>query len=132
MTETSRRTVLIVDDDALNRKLLETLLIADGYASRSCDSGIAALAAIAEQLPDVVLLDVMMPGMDGFEVVRRLKASPTARGVPLIMVTALDDEASRLRLAGAGVDHILTKPVDRWELRARLAALFHRAGDEDE
>lgn len=132
MTEAGSRTVLVVDDDAFNRKLLETMLALDGYQVRSCDSGMAALAAIAEHLPDAILLDVMMPGMDGFEVARRLKAHPTASKVPLIMVTGLDDEASRRRLAGAGVDQILTKPVDRWQLKTRLAALLHRAGDPDD
>lgn len=132
MTENKARAVLVVDDDALNRKLLETLLAADGYAVRSCDSGAAALRATAEQLPDAILLDIMMPGMDGFEVVRRLKANPAACKVPLIMVTALDDEASRQRLAGAGIDLILTKPIDRWQLRARLAALFQGPGEGHE
>lgn len=132
MTGTRSRTVLIVDDDALNRKLLETLLAADGYVVRSFGSGGEALAAIAAQPPDAILLDIMMPGMDGFEVVRRLKAHPVLRQVPLAVVTALDDEASRRRLAGAGIEHILTKPIDRWQLKARLAALLGGAGDRDD
>ena len=130
MTATPPRSLLIVDDDPRNRKLLETLLVADGYAVRSCDSGAAALRSVAERLPDAILLDVMMPGMDGFEVARRLKADPAACEIPLLMVTALDDEASRQRLAAAGIAHVLTKPVDRWHLKARLAALFGGTGDE--
>jgi len=117
-------TVLVVDDDSLNRKLLETLLRADGYEVSSVDSGSAAIDAVISCPPDVVLLDAMMPGMDGFEVARRLKASPTTHAIPLVMITALDDAASGTRLNAAGVEAVLNKPVDRWELKAALKRIL--------
>lgn len=130
MTDTTTRgTVLIVDDDPRNRKLLETLLLADGFAVRSVDSGTAALAAIAAAPPDLVLLDLMMPGMDGFEVVRHLKADAAGRRLPVVMVTALDDDASHARLAAAGVKHVLTKPVDRWQLKSCLEEIRRQGQD---
>lgn len=121
---TTNRTVLIVDDDSRNRKLEEALLRADGYAVQSVDSGAAALATIGSTPPDLVLLDLMMPGMDGFEVIRRMKADPAMQAIPVILVTALDDAASRARAATAGVTDIITKPIDRWELKACLDKLL--------
>lgn len=126
---TTKKWILIADDDPRNRKLLETLLHANGYQVRAAESGLAALASIADTPPDLILLDLMMPGMDGFEVVRRLKADPASSQIPVIMVTALDDAGSRARLAAAGVSEIITKPVDRWELQACMAKLL---GADDE
>jgi len=123
MNDTQRQDILIVDDDTRNRKLLEAFLITDGYAVRSCGSGAEALRAAAERRPTAILLDAMMPGMDGFETVRRLRAQAETRAIPVLMVTALDDAASRQRLAGAGIHDILTKPVDRWQLKAKLLSL---------
>jgi CheY-like chemotaxis protein len=91
---------------------------------RNAKSGLEALNAIAEAQPDVVLLDIMMPGIDGFEVVRRLKSDKKTLMLPIIMVTALDDEGSRARLAAAGINVMLTKPIDRWELRSLLAHIL--------
>ena len=79
MTTAWRGKALIADDDPRNRKLMNTLLRAEGYEVRCVESGAATLAAIADEVPDVLLLDLMMPGMDGFEVVRRLKAGPATR-----------------------------------------------------
>ena len=124
MTTTLRGSILVVDDDSRNRKLLDTLLRADDYAVRCFENGAAALAAIAVERPDAILLDLMMPGMDGFEVVRHLKADPATRSIPVIMITALDDEASRVRLAASGIDSFITKPVDRWQLKACLEKLL--------
>lgn len=115
---TSKKKILITDDDPRNRKLEETLLLANGYDVRSVDSGQAALDAIAADAPDLILLDLMMPYMDGFEVVRRLKADPSKSHIPIIMVTALDDDGSRARLAAAGISDVITKPFDRWALQA--------------
>jgi CheY-like chemotaxis protein len=131
MTDSARRTVLVVDDDALNRKLIETLLRADGHAVVSADTGAAALAAVAASRPDLLILDLMMPGMDGFEVIRRLRATPAGSRLPILMVTALDDPASRARLAAAGIERVLTKPVDRWQLKAQVAAVFRDGGEND-
>jgi CheY-like chemotaxis protein len=116
--------ILIVDDDSRNRKLEEALLRADGYEVQSVDSGTAALAAIGALPPDLILLDLMMPGMDGFEVMRCLKNDPGAQKIPVILVTALDDAASRARAAAAGVTDVITKPIDRWELKACLDKLL--------
>lgn len=126
---THNKKILVTDDDPRNRKLLETLLQAGGYEVISADSGQAALEAIAADQPDLILLDLMMPGMDGFEVVRQLKADPATRGIPIIMVTALDDAASRARLAVAGVSDVIAKPIDRWALQACIDKILGRAHD---
>ncbi len=124
MTTKKRRKVLVADDDGRCRKLMTTLLHADGYEVLCTESGAEVLAAIADDVPDILLLDLMMPGMDGFEVVRQLKADPASERIKIVMVTALDDDASRARLASAGVRHVLTKPVDRWKLKACLEELI--------
>jgi two-component system cell cycle response regulator len=113
-------TVLIVDDEAVGRETLQALLIAEGYNLAFASDGAEALAEAAELTPDVVLLDVMMPDMDGFEVCRRLRADPLLAEVPVIMVTALDDRDSCLQGIEAGADDFVTKPFDRVELRARV------------
>ncbi|MBF0272049.1 MAG: response regulator [Magnetococcales bacterium] len=121
---TTRSHILIVDDDARNRKLMETLLRAEGHQVRSVALGVEALESVAQALPDLIVLDLMMPGMDGFEVVRRLKADPAACRLPIVMVTALNDAASRARLATAGVSEVLIKPISRWELKGCLDRLL--------
>lgn len=120
----SMKKILVTDDDPRNRKLEETLLRANGYDVRSVESGKASLEAVAVDPPDLILLDLMMPGMDGFEVVRQLKADPATRRIPIIMVTALDDEGSRMRLAAAGVSEVISKPLDRWVLQACIEKLL--------
>jgi CheY-like chemotaxis protein len=112
--------ILVVDDNPLSRKLMTDMLAADGYRVRCAASGTEALTLIAAETPDLVLLDIMMPDMDGFEVVRRLKSDGATRAIRVIMVTALDDEGSRARLISAGVGVMLTKPVDHWQLRSLL------------
>lgn len=119
-----RKKILITDDDPLNRKLMETLLQAYDYQVCCVESGRAALDQIALDPPDLILLDLMMPGMDGFEVVRFLKADPATAFIPIIMVTALDDAGSRARLAAAGVSEIITKPLDRWVLQTNINKLL--------
>lgn len=116
--------ILVADDDARNRMLLETLLAVDGYEVVSVNSGQATLACVEAGKPDLILLDLMMPGMDGFEVVRRLKAADASREIPVIMVTALDDSGSHARLLAAGVADFLTKPIDRWLLKESLLRLL--------
>jgi len=116
--------ILVVDDDDNSRRLLETILGADGYAARSAASGEEALAAVAAQLPDLILLDIMLPGMDGFEVTRRLKADATSRAVPIILVTSLDDRKSRIKGLEAGAEEFINKPVDRAELLVRVRNLL--------
>ncbi|MDQ1315822.1 MAG: hypothetical protein QG662_1931, partial [Pseudomonadota bacterium] len=116
--------ILIVDDDRQNLRLLEALLAAEGHAVRSAASGEEALDSVAQQLPDLILLDVMMPGIDGFEVARRLKADSRSSAIPIIVITALDDRTSRLKGLEAGAEEFLTKPVDRAELSVRVKNLL--------
>ncbi len=116
--------VLVVDDEERNVKLLETLLHADGHATLAARNGNEALAIAAAEKPDLILLDVMMPDMDGFETVERLKADPGTRQVPVIMVTALDDRESKLRALEAGAEEFLSKPIDRADLTVRVRNLL--------
>jgi diguanylate cyclase (GGDEF)-like protein/PAS domain S-box-containing protein len=117
-------TILIVDDEIQNRKLLETLLKPEGYLTVSVASGEDGLAEIARCAPDLILLDIMMPGMSGYEVATALKGSPATSSIPIIMLTALVDRAARLASLSAGVEEFLTKPVDRAELWLRVRNLL--------
>ncbi|MBI4622004.1 MAG: response regulator [Verrucomicrobia bacterium] len=113
-------TIFLVDDVAANRDTLRELLDGQGYQVVEAADGPTALQLAAETPPDLVLLDVMMPGMDGYEVCRRLRADARLAEVPVIMVTALDDQASRLAGLEADADDFITKPFNRAELRARV------------
>jgi two-component system cell cycle response regulator len=115
--------VLVVDDNAANLKLLEVRLSAEYFEVLTAASGIEALDICERNQCDIVLLDVMMPGMDGFEVARRLKSNPATHHIPIIMVTALDQSADRVRGLEAGADDFLTKPVNDIALIARVRAL---------
>ena len=116
--------ILVVDDIAANLRLLEARLNAEFYEVGLASSGAEALQRAAEWQPDVILLDVMMPGMDGYEVCRRLKLSPVTATIPVVMITALVDPAERVRGLEAGADDFLSKPVDHATLFARLRALL--------
>ncbi|MDY7566677.1 EAL domain-containing protein [Pseudomonas sp. RTC3] len=120
----SSATVLIVDDDPQVRKLLELLLQHEGYRTRTAVSGEQALATIKYAQPDLILLDVMMPGMDGCQVASHLKANAETSSIPIIMLTALSDRSSRLAALEAGVEEFLSKPVDRAELWLRVRNLL--------
>src|SRR6202162_4688785 len=115
--------VLVVDDLVPNVKLLSAKLQAEYFDVMTASSGPEALAKIAESPPDLVLLDVMMPGMDGFEVCRRLKDDPVTRHIPVVLVTALDGRADRIAGLEAGADDFLTKPIDDVMLFARVRSL---------
>lgn len=117
-------TILIVDDEPVGRETLEGLLASPHYQLVFASSGTEALSHAQTISPDLVLLDVMMPGMDGFEVCRRLRASPPLSEVPILLVTALDDRDSRLEGIAAGADDFITKPFDRAELRLRVRTIM--------
>jgi len=116
--------ILVVDDVPANLRLLEARLRAEYFEVALAASGPEALALSSAWSPDVVLLDVMMPGMDGFEVCRRLKAQASTAHIPVVMVTALTERAERVRGLEAGADDFVSKPVDTALLLARLRALL--------
>lgn len=116
-------TILIVDDHATNRDALELILSEQGYSLHMAEDGMQALEKANAIHPDLILLDVMMPGMDGFEVCRRLRSTPGLAEVPIILLTALDDSASRLEGIESGADDFISKPFDRQELRARIRTI---------
>ncbi|HEY8255364.1 MAG TPA: PleD family two-component system response regulator [Rhizomicrobium sp.] len=115
--------VLVVDDILSNVKLLEAKLTAEYFEVITAFNGMECLAKMEQGIPDIVLLDVMMPGMDGFEVCRRIKSNPRTAHVPVVMVTALDQPSDRVAGLDAGADDFLTKPVDDAALFARVRSL---------
>ena len=116
--------VLIVDDERHNRELLEIMLKPEGFLLLSAANGEEALALIARHPPDLILLDVMMPGMSGFDVAAKIKSDPATKNIPVIMLTALDDRNARMLGLNAGAEDFLTKPVDRPELSVRVRNLL--------
>ena len=115
--------ILVVDDVPANIRLLEAKLTFEYYDVLTAPDGPTALEIAARDAPDIILLDVMMPGMDGFEVCRRLKANAGTRHIPIIMVTALDGREERIRGLDAGADDFITKPIDDVILMARVRSL---------
>jgi len=118
--------ILIVDDDALNRRLLAKNLETDGHRTTDVDNGFAALSAIGTDPPDVVLLDIEMPGLDGIEVLERIKSDAAMRHIPVIMISGIDDSDSIVRCLEAGADDFLPKPFDPVIFRARIGAGLNR------
>jgi putative two-component system response regulator len=118
----SQRTpvVLVVDDGQANRELIEACLAGVDCEVRNAEDGFAALKSIQSSAPDLVLLDVQMPGMNGYEVCQRIKASPKFRLLPVVMITSLDRTSDRVQALESGADDYMTKPVDRIELVARV------------
>jgi signal transduction histidine kinase len=117
-------TVLVVDDDPMVYDFIQVMLEKQDVALFFAENGPTALEMAAELLPDLILLDVMLPGMDGFEICRRLRNNPILAEVPIVMITALDDRDSRLLGLQSGADDFLTKPVEQIELLTRVQAIL--------
>src|SRR5262245_5186031 len=123
VTMSKMTTILIVDDEPSGRETLAALLHTQGYQLAFANDGRGALAQAAALNPDMILLDVMMPEMDGFEVCRHIRSTAGLAEVPIILITALDDRDSRLQGIEAGADDFISKPFDRVELRSRIRAI---------
>jgi putative two-component system response regulator len=133
--DSSSGTVLVVDDEADGREIVAALLHPHSYRLIFAHDGTQAMQQAATHLPDVIVLDVMMPGMDGFTVCERMRADPVLGEIPIILVTALNDRESRLRGLDAGADDFLSKPVDPAELVVRVRTIvrlnrYHRLLEE--
>jgi len=116
--------ILIVDDNPTNVKVLQTRLAAEGYEVITAGDGEEALATARQHTPDLILLDVMMPKLDGFEVCRRLRADPSFPFTPIVLVTAMADSKDIVAGLEAGGDEYLTKPVDHAALAARVRSML--------
>ncbi len=124
--------VLVVDDTPANIKLLADLLPTRGYAVVTADNGEAGLAKLASERPDIVLLDVMMPGLSGYDVCRRIRADPATALLPVVLVTSLDPQQERVKGIEAGADDFLSKPINQAELFARVRSLLRIKALQDE
>ena len=124
MTTAVSSSILVVDDDADQRNLLVTYLASEGYSVVEAGSGEEALERIARETPALVLLDIMLPGLSGYEVCRHLKHNPQTAGIPVLMVTAHGDPISRAQSFDSDADEFIAKPVFRLELIARVRALL--------
>jgi len=124
MQDTDRKKVLVVDDSDVNLRLISILLKNNGFHYELARNGIEAIEKTKESLPDLILLDVMMPEMDGYETCRRLKADPNTQNIPIVMVTALSDKDSKIEGLKAGANDFITKPFDSTELMLRTKNLL--------
>jgi CheY-like chemotaxis protein len=123
--------VLIADDNPQNAEVLEAHLDGSAYETRIAVNGEETLAAARDWQPDVILLDVMMPKLSGFEVCKRLRAADGTKAIGVLMVTALDQKTDVERAVEAGTDDFLTKPINRTELLLRLGAMVEARGESD-
>jgi two-component system alkaline phosphatase synthesis response regulator PhoP len=126
--------VLIADDIQQNRELLEAYLADEGYEILMASDGQQTMQLVDQQQPDLILLDIMMPRMSGYEVCSQIKSDPARRGILVLMVTALNEAGDIEKAVNAGCDDFLTKPVNRLELRTRVRSLLrvrHLANERD-
>lgn len=123
--------ILIADDDTPNADLLEAHLDGSGYETRIAANGEETIARAREWKPDLILLDVMMPKLSGFEVCRRLRADPATRDVGVLMVTALDQSTDVETAVESGTDDFITKPINKTELLLRVRALLESRAQAD-
>jgi two-component system cell cycle sensor histidine kinase/response regulator CckA len=124
--------ILIVDDERHNRQLLEVMLAPEGFFLQTAVSGAEALAMVAQRAPDLILLDVLMPEMDGYQLAGRIKGDLATKNIPVIMVTSLDDHTARMRGLNAGAEDFLSKPLDRAELCVRVRNLVRLKAHGDD
>lgn len=125
-------TILVVDDIESNLRLLDRLLTRDGHHVVTAHDGHEALAMVGRQHPDLIIMDVMMPGLNGFETCRQLKSAPVTRLIPVVLVTALQDSGDRIRGLEVGADEFIRKPVNASELSARVRSLVRLKRFTDE
>ncbi len=119
--------ILVVDDDVRTLRVMEAMLVSAGYRVILAENGTEAITKAIESSPDVILLDVMMPKMDGFEVAKRLQAIIQTQNIPIVMVTALGEVKDRVKALEMGADDFLTKPVDKKELLIRVKTLVEKS-----
>ena len=124
--------ILIVDDTAENIDLLKAVLESRDYAVKTASSGAEALKLIEESIPDLVVLDVMMPEMSGYEVCQAIRQKPQTALLPVVMLTALDPASEKVKGIEAGADDFLSKPINQAELLARVDSLLRIAGLQKE
>jgi CheY-like chemotaxis protein len=120
--------ILIVDDEPDNRTLLDVILLREGYLTKSAASGHEALACVAELPPALILLDLMMPGMDGYQVAAQVKGNQRTRGIPILVISASIDAATIARAQAAGAEEFMCKPISRVALCDQVKRLLAGAG----
>ncbi|MFA5099922.1 MAG: response regulator [Candidatus Omnitrophota bacterium] len=124
MPQDKKPKILCVDDEKLNLKLLKSILEPEGYEFRGAESGEIALTQVSQEFPDLILLDIMMPKMIGFEVLRKLRADKNTQLIPVVVITALRETEDRIKALESGCDDFISKPFDKAELLVRVKSLI--------